>query len=205
MKIICVGMNYASHNREMCDRDDEADPVIFLKPETALQKQGWPFFVPDFSNRVEYEAELVVRISRLGRCIPVRFAHRYYQEVTVGIDFTARDLQQRLRSRGFPWEISKGFDNSAIVGQFVPLEELGKPIQDLHFTMSLNGDLRQEGHTAEMLHSVNEIIAYVSRYFMLKTGDLVFTGTPAGVGVVREGDVITAEIEGRNILECRVK
>lgn len=198
-------MNYALHNREMGNLSLPDNPTLFMKPDTALQKEGWPFFVPDFSEQVEYETELVVRISRLGRCIPERFAHRYYNEITLGLDFTARDLQKQLRDKGLPWEICKGFDNSAVVGEFVKLETLGKPIQDLHFSMQLNGETRQQGHTADMLHTVDRIIAYASRYFMLKIGDLIFTGTPAGVGSVKEGDLITAELEGRKLLECKVK
>lgn len=198
-------MNYALHNREMGNLSLPDNPTLFMKPDTALQKEGWPFFVPDFSEQVEYETELVVRISRLGRCIPERFAHRYYNEITLGLDFTARDLQKQLRDKGLPWEICKGFDNSAVVGEFVKLETLGKPIQDLHFSMQLNGETRQQGHTADMLHTVDRIIAYASRYFMLKIGDLIFTGTPAGVGTVKEGDLITAELEGRKLLECKVK
>lgn len=205
MKIICVGMNYALHNKEMHNPDIQEEPILFLKPDTALQKEGWPFFVPEFSQQVEYETELVIRICRLGRHISERFAHRYYNEVSLGIDFTARDVQQKLRAQGLPWEISKGFDNSAVVGRFIPLVDLNKPIQDLHFDMYLNGDLRQSGHTADMLHSVDKIVAYASRYFMLKIGDIIFTGTPAGVGAVRENDTITAELEGRKILECKIK
>jgi 2-keto-4-pentenoate hydratase/2-oxohepta-3-ene-1,7-dioic acid hydratase in catechol pathway len=205
MKIICVGMNYALHNQELNEKATPSDPVLFMKPDSALQKEGWPFFIPEFSSQVEYETELVVRICRLGRCIPERFAHRYYQEVTVGLDFTARDLQRDLRSKGLPWELCKAFDNSAVVGNFVKLEELGKPVQDLHFEMQLNGETRQQGHTAEMLHSVDKIIAYASKYFMLKTGDLIFTGTPAGVGRVAENDLITASLEGHQLLSCRVK
>lgn len=205
MKIICVGMNYARHNEEMNNTAGQEEPTLFLKPDTALQKEGWPFFVPEFSRQVEYETELVIRISRLGRHIPERFAHRYYREVSLGIDFTARDVQQKLRAQGLPWEISKGFDNSAVVGRFIPLADLDKPVQDLHFAMYLNGELRQSGYTAEMLHSIDKIVAYASRYFMLKIGDLIFTGTPAGVGTVRENDIITADLEGRRILECKIK
>lgn len=205
MKIICVGMNYAEHNQEMKHEEVPTEPTLFLKPDTALQKAGWPFFVPEFSQQVEYETELVVRINRLGKCIPERFAHRYYDEVTVGIDFTARDLQARLRAKGLPWEISKGFDNAAVVGQFVKLSDLGKPVDDLHFTMQLNGEQRQHGHTAQMLHHIDKIVAYASQFYMLKIGDLIFTGTPAGVGTVQPEDLITAQLEGRELLRCRVK
>lgn len=219
MKIICVGMNYAEHNKELNHSIGEVsgikgNPTLFLKPDTAIGKEGWPFFVPEFSNEVEYETEVVVRISRLGRCIPTRFAHRYYNEISLGIDFTARDIQRELKSKGLPWEISKGFDGSAAVGKFVKLEELGiateahpegKSIQDLHFEMKLNDEVRQIGHTADMLHTIDEIISYASQFYMLKIGDLIFTGTPKGVGKVKEGDIITATLEGRELLNCKIK
>lgn len=219
MKIICVGMNYPEHNKELNHSIGEVagvdnKPTLFLKPDTAIGKEGWPFFVPEFSNQIEYETELVVRISRLGRCIPTRFAHRYYNEVTLGIDFTARDLQKQLKAKGLPWEISKGFDGSAVCGKFVKLEELGiateqnpegKSIQDLHFEMSLNDEIRQVGHTADMLHTVDEIVSYASQFFMLKIGDLIFTGTPKGVGTVKEGDIIKASLEGQELLTCKIK
>lgn len=219
MKIICVGMNYAEHNKELNHSIGEihgikGNPTLFLKPDTAIGKEGWPFFVPEFSKQVEYETELVVRISRLGRCIPTRFAHRYYNEVTLGIDFTARDLQHELKEKGLPWEISKGFDGSAAVGKFMKLEELGiatennpvgKSIQDLNFEMKLNDETRQVGYTGDMLHSIDEIVSYASQFFMLKIGDLIFTGTPKGVGTVKEGDVIKASLEGRELLTCKIK
>lgn len=208
MKIICVGMNYAKHNQEMKHTPDqtEGDPTLFLKPETALTRPDWPFFVPDWSEQVEYETELVVRISKLGKSIPERFAHRYYEEVTLGIDFTARDIQKHLSQKGLPWEISKGFDGAAYCGQkWVKVSELGRDIQDLHFEMQLNGETRQQGWTGDMLHTVDQIIAYASRYYLLKMGDLIFTGTPAGVGKVQEGDLITAQLEGIEVLNCRCK
>ena len=208
MKIICVGMNYAKHNQEMKHTPDqtEGDPTLFLKPETALTRPDWPFFVPDWSEQVEYETELVVRISKLGKSIPERFAHRYYEEVTLGIDFTARDIQKQLSQKGLPWEISKGFDGAAYCGQkWVKVSELGRDIQDLHFEMQLNGETRQQGWTGDMLHTVDQIIAYASRYYLLKMGDLIFTGTPAGVGKVQEGDLITAQLEGIEVLNCRCK
>ena len=219
MKIICVGMNYRDHNAEMQNQDPTEAPVLFLKPETALARPGWPFFVPDFSQRVEYETELVVRISRLGKGIPERFAHRYYDEVSVGLDFTCRDLQQDLRSRGLPWEVAKGFDGSAHVGRWLRLADLAAERRaeggaadgaapspwPLRFAMQLNGEPRQQGDTARMLHSVDRIIAYASRFYLLKQGDLIYTGTPAGVGTVRPGDLITAQLEGREVLHVRVK
>lgn len=231
MKIICVGMNYAEHNTELnhsigeiegirlaTDKPDEKPaPTLFLKPDTALIHNDWPFYIPDFSNEVEFETELVVRINRLGKSIPERYAYRYYDEVSVGIDFTCRDLQRQLKAKGLPWEISKGFDSSAITGKFVKLSELGivrqgegpvqseKTIQDLHFEMQLNGETRQTGFTSDMLHTVDQIIAYASRFYILKMGDLIFTGTPKGVGTLHEGDTITAQLEGRQLLECKVR
>lgn len=215
MKIICVGMNYAKHNEEMKHTTEQtlgvstpfsaSAPTLFLKPETAITRPDWPFFVPDWSDQVEYETELVVRICKLGKSIPERFAHRYYEEVTLGIDFTARDIQHQLSQKGLPWEIAKGFDGSAYCGQqWIKKSEL-PDIQNLHFEMQLNGETRQQGWTGDMLHTVDKIIAYASQFFLLKTGDLIFTGTPAGVGRVKEGDIITAQLEGHEVLTCRCK
>lgn len=204
MKIICVGRNYAAHAREL-NNAVESDPVIFLKPETALLSGRQPFFLPDFSHEIHYETELVVRICRVGKNIEERFAHRYYEEVTLGIDFTARDVQQRLKEKGLPWELAKGFDGSAPVGTFIKLSELGKNVQDISFTMELNGRLCQKGQTADMIFPVNRIIAFVSSYFTLKIGDLIFTGTPEGVGTVKQGDEITAALEGRKLLTVKVR
>lgn len=204
MKIICVGRNYAAHAREL-NNTVESDPVIFLKPETALLPGRQPFFLPDFSKQIHYETELVVRICRVGKNIEERFAHRYYEEVTLGIDFTARDVQQRLKDKGLPWELSKGFDGSAPVGTFIKLKELDKDVQDISFTMELNGQLCQQGHTADMIFPVNRIIAFVSSYFTLKIGDLIFTGTPEGVGTVKPGDEITASLEGQKLLTVKVR
>ena len=197
-------MNYAEHNKELNDSLSLQDPVIFSKPESAVIRENKPFFVPDFAERFDYETELVVRINRLGKNIPERFAYRYYDEVTLGIDFTARDLQARLRKDGLPWEICKAFDGSAAVGEFIPKAELPN-IQDIHFHLDIEGKTVQQGHTADMIHSVDRIIAYASQYFTLKTGDLIFTGTPAGVGPVSEGMHLTAYIEDRKVLEQRIK
>ncbi|MBQ0056748.1 MAG: fumarylacetoacetate hydrolase family protein [Bacteroidales bacterium] len=199
MKIICVGTNYAVSNMEV----NGSTIIPFLKPDTALIHNDWPFYIPDFSKQVDFETQLVVKISRLGKSIPARFAHRYYEEVTVGVDFTARDLQHELMDKGLPWEISKGFDSSAICGKFVKLD--GRNIQDLRFEMDLNGETRQKAWTGDMIHSVDEIIEYVSRFYILKTGDLIFTGTPAGCGTLQEGDLITARLEGEQLLECKVR
>ena len=222
MKIICVGMNYAKHNEELKHTLTQIQGVkvgmphspveqggitLFLKPDTALTRPDWPFFVPDWSEQVEFETELVVRINRLGKSIPERFAHRYYDEITLGIDFTARDIQRQLSQKGLPWEIAKGFDGAAYCGQrWLRLSEMsGKNVQDLHFEMQLNGETRQVGWTGDMIHTVDQIIAYASQFYLLKTGDLIFTGTPAGVGSVKEGDIITAQLEGIEVLNCRCK
>lgn len=182
MKIFAVGWNYLNHNKEMNRALLPKEPVLFMKPDTALLKDGKPFFLPPFSERIEYETELVVRISRLGKNIAPRFAHRYYDAVTVGIDFTARDLQARLRAEGSPWEISKGFDGSAVVGDFIPVDEVAGNLQDLHFSLRIDGKEVQRGHTADMIFPVDEMIAYISRFYTLRMGDLLFTGTPEWVG-----------------------
>lgn len=206
MKILAVGMNYAEHNKELRETlyKQEA-PVIFTKADSALLTGGKPFFIPDFTERCDYETELVVRICRLGRSISPRFAHRYYDAVTVGIDFTARDLQERLRQQGLPWELCKGFDGSAAVGRFVPLAQLSHGIQDLHFHLDINGTTVQQGYTADMHNTVDELVAFASRFFTLKTGDLLFTGTPAGVGPVHIDDHLCGWLEEEKVLEFNVK
>jgi 2-keto-4-pentenoate hydratase/2-oxohepta-3-ene-1,7-dioic acid hydratase in catechol pathway len=184
MKIFAVGMNYADHNKELGTTLLEAkEPVLFMKPDSALLKDGKPFFLPDFTKEVHYETELVVRICRLGKNIAQRFAHRYYDAVTVGIDFTARDLQRRLIAAGQPWEISKGFDGSAAVGTFIPIDKIAD-IEKIPFHLSIDGTTVQQGCTAQMLHKVDQLIAWISKYYTLKIGDLIFTGTPSGVGPV---------------------
>ena len=206
MKIFAVGMNYLEHNKELHNSlYIQEEPVIFTKADSALLTRGRPFFIPDFTQRCDYETELVVRICRLGRSIPQRFAHRYYDAVTVGIDFTARDVQERLRAKGLPWEICKGFDGSAAIGRFVAKESLGKDIQDLSFHLNINGTTVQSGHSADMIHTVDEIVSYVSRFFTLKTGDLIFTGTPAGVGPVHIDDHLEGWLEEDKVLEFNVK
>ena len=206
MKIFAVGMNYLEHNKELHNSlYIQEEPVIFTKADSALLTRGRPFFIPDFTQRCDYETELVVRICRLGRSIPQRFAHRYYDAVTVGIDFTARDVQERLRAKGLPWEICKGFDGSAAIGSFVAKESLGKDIQDLSFHLDINGTTVQSGHSADMIHTVDEIVSYVSRFFTLKTGDLIFTGTPAGVGPVHIDDHLEGWLEEDKVLEFNVK
>lgn len=204
MKIFAVGMNYASHNKEMFHSLQLTDPVIFTKADSALLKDGKPFFIPDFSEDVQYETEIVVKICKLGKNIAERFASRYYDEVTVGIDFTARDLQKKLREQGLPWEICKGFDNSAAVGTFVPLAQFCN-VQSLPFRLEINGAKVQEGNSAEMIHTVDQIVAYISRFFTLKTGDLIYTGTPAGVGQVHIDDHLEGFIGEQKLLDFRVK
>lgn len=205
MKIFAVGMNYREHNKEL----DGAlykpeEPVIFTKADSALLKPGKPFFVPDFMGRIDYEAELVVRISRLGKTIAERFAHRYYDAVTLGVDFTARDLQRKLRSEGHPWELCKGFDGSAAIGEWVDKEKF-LSVQRIGFRLAVNGETRQEGQAADMLYTVDQLIAYISRFFTLKTGDLLYTGTPAGVGSVQLEDHLEGWLEDRKVLDLKCK
>lgn len=204
MKIIAVGMNYAAHNKELHHTLELSEPIIFMKSDSALLKDGKPFFIPDFSSEIHYETEVVVKIDRLGKNIAERFAHRYYSEVTVGIDFTARDLQRQLRERGLPWEISKSFDNSAVIGTFVPLDEVGD-INRIPFHLDINDTKAQEGNTADMLFPVDTIVAYVSRFFTLKIGDLIYTGTPVGVGPVKIDDHLRGYIGQRKLLDFYVR
>lgn len=204
MKILCVARNYALHAAEMNAKAPE-EPVFFLKPDSAILHDRQPFFYPDFSNLVEHEVELVVRIDKVGKCIQPRFASRYYSSVTLGIDFTARDLQRKAKQAGLPWLLSKGFDGSAALGQFVHLSELSQPVQNLSFSLSRNGEVVQSGNTADMLFSVDQLVSYVSRFMLLRTGDLIFTGTPSGVGPVQIGDILEGSLDGKTILQCRIK
>lgn len=204
MKVIAVGMNYSAHNKELNNTLELSEPTIFMKSDSSLLKDGKPFFIPDFSKEVHYETEIVVKIDRLGKNIAERFAHRYYSEVTVGIDFTARDLQRKLRSQGLPWEISKAFDNSAVIGSFMPLNHLGE-IGKLFFHLDMNGKKVQEGYTGDMLFTVDRIVAYVSQFFTLKIGDLIFTGTPSGVGPVHIDDHLQGYISEHKLLDFFVR
>lgn len=198
-------MNYIQHNKELDGTlYKPEEPVIFTKADSSLLKDGKPFFPPDDLGRIDYEGELVVRICRLGKNIPVRFAHRYYDAVTVGVDFTARELQRRLRSEGKPWELCKGFDGAATIGEWVGVEKL-RDVQSLRFRLDVNGEVVQEGCSADMLFKVDELIAYISRWFTLKTGDILYTGTPQGVGPVSVGDHITGWIEDRKVLDFNVR
>lgn len=205
MKIICIGMNYTAHNKEMQNSLIISEPTVFMKPDSALLKDGKPFFIPDFSENIHYETEIVVKINRLGKNIAARFAHRYYNEVTVGIDFTARDLQKRCKEKGLPWEISKAFDNSAAIGRFVSLDSLAVDVNHIPFALDINGQRVQEGNTQDQLFSADEIIAYVSRFFTLKIGDLIYTGTPAGVGKVTIDDRLEGYLCGEKVLDFNVK
>lgn len=205
MKIIAVGMNYAAHCHELhADEKMPEQPVIFMKPDSALLKDSKPFFIPDFSKQIDYETELVVRICRLGKNIAPRFAHRYYDAVTVGIDFTARDLQNRLRAEGKPWELCKGFDNSAVVGDFVPVGRF-KDVQNLDFQLTIDGNKVQEGNSRDMLFKIDDLIAYVSQFYTLKIGDLLYTGTPVGVGPVSIGQHLEGYLEGVKLLDFYVR
>lgn len=207
MKIFCIGRNYVEHIQELDNnRNIPPAPVFFLKPDTALLRNNDAFYVPSFSRELHYETELVVRINRVAKAIDEKFAHRCYDEVGLGIDFTARDIQRRCIAEGLPWEICKAFDHSAALSpQFVPLSELGGDVQRLHFEMSLNDEIRQRGDTAQMIFTVNRIVAYLSQFFTLKIGDLIFTGTPVGVGPVQPGDRIQASLEGRTLLDFDIK
>ena len=205
MKIFGIGMNYIQHNKELDGALYKTEaPVLFTKADSSLLKSGKPFFVPDFMGRIDYEAELVIRICRLGKNIPQRFAHRYYDAVTVGTDFTARDVQQQLREKGLPWDLSKSFDGAAAIGEWVGKDKF-LDVQALRFHLDINGQTVQEGCTADMVFGIDEIVAYISQYFTLKTGDVIFTGTPAGVGPVHIDDHLEGYVEERKVLEFNCK
>lgn len=203
MKILAIGRNYAEHAKELNNPIPE-EPVIFLMPETALIRKNKAFFYPDFSNDVHYEVELVIKINKLGKNIAEKFAHRYYEEIGVGIDFTARDIQAKLKKKGLPWEKAKAFDGAAPLSEFLKKENL-PAVNNISFTLEKNKELMQQGNTKDMLNSFDAIIAHVSQFFTLKIGDLIFTGTPAGVGPVKIGDELVAKIEGKEMLKVLVK
>ena len=201
MKIFCVGRNYSEHAKELGNAVPE-NPVIFSKPDTALLKNGEDFYLPDFSNDVHYEAELVIKISKMGKKIQEKFASNYYSEIGFGIDFTARDLQTQLKQKGLPWELAKAFDGSAPIGEFLNVNDLQNPIQ---FSLLKNGELVQNGNSNDMIFSFDKIVSFISQYFTLKVGDLIFTGTPAGVGQVKIGDKLEGFIGDKKMLHCEVK
>ena len=200
MKIICIGRNYAEHAKEL-NNAVSASPVVFLKPKSSLL-QGTTFYYPEFTKDLHYECEVVVKICKNGKHIKEKFAKNYYQQITVGIDFTARDLQQQQKEKGLPWEIAKAFDGSAVVGKFI---DIPADVQAINFSLHKNNLLVQEGHTKDMLFTIDHIIAYVSQYFSLHTGDLIFTGTPAGVGPVAIGDQLKGAIEQEPLFEIHIK
>lgn len=202
MKIVCIGRNYAAHVRELNNAMPD-EPVIFIKPDTAVLRNNAPFFIPEFTRDVHHEIEVVVKINKNGKSIPVQFAADYYDEITVGIDFTARDLQSKLKEKGLPWEKAKGFDHSAVIGKFIP--KTGLDMKNLDFHLTKNSEAVQKGNTQMMMHSVDEVIAHVSQYFMLKTGDLIFTGTPEGVGPVAKGDELKGFLGDLQLFRCGVR
>lgn len=205
MKIFAVGMNYAQHNKELDGTLYKPEtPVIFTKADSALLKDRKPFFIPDHLGQIDYEAELVVRICKLGKTVPERFAHRYYDAVTVGIDFTARELQKKLREAGQPWDLCKGFDGAAALGEWVSKEKF-RDVQAMHFHLDINGQTVQEGRTSDMIFSIDHIVSYISQFFTLKTGDIVYTGTPVGVGPVLIDDHLEGWVEDRKVLEFNCK
>lgn len=203
MKIICVGRNYADHAREL-NNEVPTEPVIFLKPDSAILKDGKAFYLPDHLGSIHHELEIVLRVCKNGKHIAPRFAPDYYDQIGLGIDFTARDLQTKLKNKGLPWELAKGFDGSAVLGDFVPKESLGE-LQALQLELQVNGEKRQEGNTRDLLFSFEAIISFVSQYFSLRQGDLIFTGTPAGVGPVQTGDKLEGFLNGQNLLAFEVK
>lgn len=203
MKFICIGRNYAQHIREL-QHEVPDEPVFFMKPDSAITRCNRPFFLPDFSERVDYETEIIVKINRLGKCIAEKFAHLYYEEIGLGVDFTARDVQKRCIEKGDPWEVAKAFDGSAVVGKFLPKSSL-PDVQNLNFHLLLNGEKVQEGNSGDMLFSVDRIIAHVSKFITLRTGDIIFTGTPVGVGPVHINDHLEGFLEGEKLFDFKVK
>jgi 2-keto-4-pentenoate hydratase/2-oxohepta-3-ene-1,7-dioic acid hydratase in catechol pathway len=203
MKIIAIGRNYIDHAKEL-NNPVPREPIFFLMPDTALLRNNQPFFYPDFSNDIHFEVEVVIKMDRLGKNIAPKFANRYYKEIGIGIDFTARDLQQKCKEKGLPWEISKSFDGAAPISKFVSLEKF-EDINNINFRLELNGEKVQKANTSEMIFKVDELISHVSKYMMIKIGDLLFTGTPSGVGPVKIGDRLTAYIEDEKMLDFIVK
>ncbi|MFD1631501.1 fumarylacetoacetate hydrolase family protein [Pseudopedobacter beijingensis] len=203
MKVIAIGRNYTEHAKELNNPVPD-EPVIFLKPDTAVSKNNRPFYIPDFSSDIHYEVELVLKVAKEGKHIAQKFASKYYEEIGLGLDLTARDLQTKLKSKGLPWELAKGFDNSAPVSEFLPLSEFADK-GDINFSLTVNGDYKQRGNSKDMIFSFDQIIAFVSQYITLKKGDLIFTGTPVGVGRLNIGDKLVGYIEDKELLNIEVK
>ena len=203
MKIICIGRNYAKHIEELANEKPE-NPIIFLKPDSAILPKKNPFFIPPFSNDVHYEVEVLVKINKVGKHIEPKFAYKYYDEIGLGIDFTARDVQQLCKEKGFPWEKAKAFDGSAVIGEFVSKEQFAS-LDDVNFELLKNGQVAQKGNSSLMLWKIDELIAYVSQFFTLKIGDIIFTGTPEGVAAVQPNDVLEGYLEGQQLFRIQVK
>jgi len=203
MKLICIGRNYTEHIKEL-ENEKPTDPVVFLKPDTSILLKKQPFFIPDFSNDVHHEVEVLVKINKVGKHISKKFAHKYYDHIGLGIDFTARDLQAKLKSKGLPWEKAKAFDGSAVIGEWLPKQDF-EDVDNINFSLQKNQTVVQEGNTSLMLYKIDEIIEYVSKYFTLKIGDVIFTGTPAGVGRVIANDKLTGFIEDKQLFSITVK
>lgn len=203
MKLICIGRNYAAHIAEL-ENDKPSDPVIFLKPDTAVLPKNRPFFIPDFSNDVHHEVEILVKINRVGKYIDKKFAHKYYEEIGLGIDFTARDLQNQLKTKGLPWEKAKAFDGAAVIGDWIAVNTI-KNVDNINFSLQKNDIVVQQSNTSLMLWKIDALIAYVSKYFTLKIGDIIFTGTPSGVGKVEVNDKLKGFIEQNEMFSITVK
>lgn len=203
MKIICIGRNYADHISEL-NNERPSEPVVFLKPETAVLPKKTPFYIPDFSQDVHHEVEVLVKICKVGKHISSKFAHKYYEEIGLGIDFTARDVQNKLKEKGLPWEKAKAFDHSAIIGDFSPKKSFSS-LENINFELRSNGAVVQTGNTSLMLWKIDEIVAYVSQFFTLKKGDIIFTGTPKGVAAVKEGDILEGYLENNQAFKIQVK
>lgn len=203
MKIICVGRNYTEHIKEL-ENERPENPVLFLKPDTAVLPQKQAFYIPDFTNDLHYEVEVLVKINRVGKHIEAKFAHKYYDEIGLGIDFTARDIQQKMKEKGLPWEIAKAFDNSAVVGEFVN-KGIFTSVEDIPFSLNKNGKIVQKGNSSHMLWKIDALIAYISSYFTLRTGDIIFTGTPAGVGPVSDGDTLEGFIKDKLMFSVDIR
>ncbi|WGK93864.1 MULTISPECIES: fumarylacetoacetate hydrolase family protein [Flavobacterium] len=203
MKIICIGRNYTNHIAEL-QNERPSEPVIFMKPDSAVVLKQHPFVLPEFSNEVHHEIELVVKINKVGKYIEPKFAHKYYDEISVGIDFTARDVQDQLKAKGLPWEKAKAFDGSAVIGEFVSKEQFTS-LDDVNFELLKNGQVAQKGNSSLMLWKIDELIAYVSQFFTLKIGDIIFTGTPEGVAPVHPNDILEGYLEGQQLFRIQVK